>query len=382
MPRSPRRRFKVASLGLAIVASLALLEVGFRIRAHRANTRTLSAAFEVAAAPDAGGRTRFIDIIQESQNDNLIYELRPNLDVVFKDLPMRTNSHGFRSPEVPYEAPPDTRTIVGIGASIMFGHGVSEGEEYPRLLEDRLNARDSKVKWRFVNTSVPSYNVVMKVETLVEKGLAFQPDLVLLNIAGNNLDLPQYIRKHEDVSDMRRSFLLDFFRDREARREEHESRNAKLAFVEKKRLRWRETMTTHPQSIPERFRDLVGWDPFIGALDRLQGLSELHGFPVVVFANLEVDLVPEMLEACRERGFHTVSLMPDLVAYIEHHTKQPFTLHKYVRTHLVVSRENLHPSARQHTLAADRLERALEEIGLLEPPTVPTASANQGLLER
>ena len=65
--------------------------------------------------------------------------------------------------------------------------------------------------WRCINTSAPSYNVVTKVETLKEKGLRFEPDLVVLEIALNNLDLPNYIRVEEDPYDLSRSFLLDYF---------------------------------------------------------------------------------------------------------------------------------------------------------------------------
>lgn len=341
-----------------------LLEAGFRVHAHGRNKRTLAQALEVAAQGPIGGRVRFADIIQPNPNDNIIYELRPNLDTTFKGEALHTNSHGFRSPECALEAKFGELTMVGIGASMMFGHGLPDDHLYARRLESLLNERGEA--WRFINTSVPSHNVVMKVETFKTKALAFKPDVVLLNIAGNNLDLPEYVRKRQDPLAADRSFLIDFFADWAGRKRIGEERMAEVAWVDRKSIDWISLIKTHPDQIPEPFKDLVGWAPFRRALDELAELSRLHDFEVVMFAFIEHDLVPAMLEEGRLRGFHISSLMPDLNRYFEERTGEGFTVEAYKASDLVVSRENLHPSRLQHEMAADRLLADLEACGALD----------------
>ncbi|MCZ6596652.1 MAG: hypothetical protein O7B99_03335 [Planctomycetota bacterium] len=361
-----RNRFKVLVTVLAPIVSLLLIEAGFRYRAWVRSKDTLSEAFSVPRDKPSFGRTRFLDIIQPNSNDSIIYELRPSLDVVYKGKPLRTNSHGFRGPEYDVEADEGTLTIVGIGASIMFGHGVGNGEEYSAILERELNRRVPAAKWRFVNTSAPSYNVVMKVETLRTKGLRFEPDLVILNIAGNNLELPNYVRLPEDPLDFKRSFLLDFFSGVRKREEETEKRDAVLARVDKSKLSWGAMVSTNPEEIPPSFRHLVGWDPFYAAMDHLKRLSEEHGFEVIVFTTLDLDITSKMLREGEARGFHAVSLMDDLVEYMEERDPEGFSLERYAKSELVVSAGNLHPSVIQHRMAARRLLTEMQRLGVIE----------------
>lgn len=365
--KKPRSNlFKLASVVLAPVICLLLIEGGLRVSAHSGNKRTLESAMLIAASPDPEGRTRFVDIIQPNDNDKIIYDLRPNLDTTFKGMALKTNSAGFRSPEVPLEAEPGQLTILGVGASIMFGHGLADGEEYIPQVQAALNEQYPERSWRFINTAVPSHNLVMKIETLMERGLAYKPDLVFVNIAGNNLDLPQYIRTRQDPLDMGRSYLWDFFRERKERKQISDKRTEEMAYVDKSKLTWRVDIPTHPDRIPEQFRDLVGWAPFRAAMDRLKELQAEHGFEVVIFACLEHDLVPAMLEEGSKRGFLVISLQGDLEAYLLKHTKQAFTIKKYARSNLIVSRNNQHPSVIQHKMAAERIMQDLKSLGIIE----------------
>lgn len=364
--RARRHRFKLWVTILAPVVALLLLEAGFRYRAWVRNKSTLSEAFSVPPAEPEVARTRLIDIIRPSLNDSIIYELRPDLDVLFKGQPLKTNSHGFRGPEYDARADEGTFTIVGIGASIMFGHGVGTGEAFPELLERELDERVPGARWRFVNTSVPSYNVVMKVETLRTKGLQFEPDLVILSVASNNLDLPNYIRLERDPLDLERSFLLDFVSGTLRRIEENERRGAVLAHVDKRKLSWGVMADTDPQEIPPAYRHLVGWEPFYAAMDDLQAMSEEHGFEVIVFANLDLTITSKILREGAERGFHAVTIMDDLTAYLEERGAEGFTLERYVESDLIVGDGNHHPSVIQHRMIASRLLTEIERVLALE----------------
>ena len=114
-------------------------EVLCRLRVQSLNRETLQASLDRPVEMSAQGQATLGDLIQLSSNDRIAYELRPELDgVTFKDRPVTTNTYGFRSAELPHEAGPDTVTIVGIGDSVMFGHGVGDGECYLDQLQRLL----------------------------------------------------------------------------------------------------------------------------------------------------------------------------------------------------------------------------------------------------
>ena len=60
-----------------------------------------------------------------------IFEIgRPNVRGIFHGAYFRTNSAGFRSPEIPTEAPDDVFRIVITGDSVTQGWGVEEQETF------------------------------------------------------------------------------------------------------------------------------------------------------------------------------------------------------------------------------------------------------------
>ena len=376
--RGRSNAFKLAVLGVALLLGLGVVEAAFRYRAWKLNRESLESAFEVPPDTPAVQRTRFCDMIRPSPNDRIIYELRPNLDVEFSGARVHTNDLGFRGPDVPLQADEGTITIVGIGASIMFGYGVADDENFLAVTGELLRRRHPERSWRTINTAVPSYNVVTKVEVLEEKGLQFHPDLVILGIANNNLDLPNYVRIDEDPLDLGRSFLLDFFRERRAIEDETARRDSVLAAVNKEKLSWHAQVASDPSRIPERYRDLVGWEPFRRAMDELARTSLEQGFEVVCVANLDLDISAQMLDEARQRGFHTLMVMDDLRDFIDRQYHEEFTLERYQQSALVVNKANAHPSALQHRMIANRIERLMTNSGLIDRlyAKVPPPSAS------
>ena len=357
---------RLAILGISVLLSVAAVEAVFRYRAWQLDYESLEGAFARQAESSPSGRTRFIDVIQPSANERIIYELRPNLRTEFAGQPMSTNSFGFRMPEFPREKQPGMITILGLGGSIMFGHGVADGEDFFSVMAAQIRSALPDRAWRCINTAVPSYNVVMKVETLKDKGLQFAPDLVVLGIASNNLDLPNYIRVADDPYDFKKSFILDYFDELSGLKEEESERIDELALVDHPKLSWGAVAVTAPSKIPERYRDLVGWRPFYNAMDELKALSEKHGFPVVVIANLDVDLAAQMLEAAKERGFEVILTRDDLETYFKEVRHEEFSIDRYCKSDLVVSTENLHPSVIQQRMMGKRLAKELWQRGLIK----------------
>lgn len=90
-------------------------------------------------------------------------------------VPVRINSHGFRSDrEYSYQPPPGVRRIVAVGDSFTFGHGVKADEAFPAVLERELPSTE------VINLAVSGYGVDQQLLMLTHRGVRYQPDVVLL----------------------------------------------------------------------------------------------------------------------------------------------------------------------------------------------------------
>lgn len=112
-----------------------------------------------------------------SSNPKLYYELVPGVAGV--------NSAGYRGPQYPERKPTGVKRIVGVGNSTLFATELAEKDGYLRRLEGLLNeAGDRTVQ--IVNLAVPGYNTHQELEMLRTRGLAFDPDLVILGYDHND----------------------------------------------------------------------------------------------------------------------------------------------------------------------------------------------------
>ena len=94
----------------------------------------------------------------------------------------RINSAGFRDPERAKRKPQATRRILLLGDSVAWGWGVDDGKRFSDLLEARLGPGVE-----VCNLAVPGYGTDQQYWTLAERGLAMQPDLVLLCFVINDV---------------------------------------------------------------------------------------------------------------------------------------------------------------------------------------------------
>lgn len=92
------------------------------------------------------------------------------------DVPVRINTQGFRADrEYSPEPPSGILRIVAVGDSFTFGNGVDVHEAWPAVLERRLEAE-------VINLGVAGYGVDQQLLILESRGLAFEPDVVLLGL--------------------------------------------------------------------------------------------------------------------------------------------------------------------------------------------------------
>jgi hypothetical protein len=108
------------------------------------------------------------------------WKLRPNLETTWYGAKFRTNSHGFRTPEVELEKPPGTYRIVVFGSSNTMGYGVHDEETYTQHLEAWLNqcARPG-LRTEVVNLAVSGDSPSRRLARLQQEAARFQPDWVL-----------------------------------------------------------------------------------------------------------------------------------------------------------------------------------------------------------
>jgi len=349
-------RIALALCGLA--AALLAAEVGVRVMNAREDEALFDRARLAAGRPLPKGPVSLGDLIRASEIPDLIYELRPGLERVdYVGAAVSTNADGFRRTTPTGPATDTTYRVLGLGDSVMFGQGVSDGREYLGRLEKNLQRDDPSRDWQLLNAAVPGYNTAQQVAYLKARGLAFEPDLVLVGFVSNDVNLPSFLNRARDPFGLDYSALAAWFS------EEHSEDSGGLLAPAPTKADRVFRVEADPEKVEPRWRHLVGWSAVEAALDELKSLSEEHGFRVLFFSHRESEHSEAALEAARARGFATCNLAPRLANYMRDHGIQ-----SYRGSELTVSETDPHPSPVHHRIASDGLQRALERLGIAKVP--------------
>jgi hypothetical protein len=110
------------------------------------------------------------------------YLLRPNREYKWEGIPVQINSRGFRTEEFAVPKPANTYRILNLGDSIVFGWEVRQEETYGKRLEYVLNKREDGSKYEVINAGIPAWNLESERNFLLQEGLEYQPDLVILDV--------------------------------------------------------------------------------------------------------------------------------------------------------------------------------------------------------
>jgi lysophospholipase L1-like esterase len=153
--------------------SLALAVLGAEAALRCAGYDPLREAFS--------GRAR---LVRPSSAPGRGYELVPGARGPGWGTTVEINSHGFRGPETPLEAPGRTR-IVALGDSITFGNDLAYDETWPARLERELRAAGQATD--VLNLALGGYDTAQEVATLEALGIPFAPAHVILGYCVNDL---------------------------------------------------------------------------------------------------------------------------------------------------------------------------------------------------
>jgi len=330
---------------VGIAMALVVLEVGFRI--HGALT------FRNIYSIDTGHRdplvrpgeeTALHEIIQVSGNRRMVYDLVPSSTYRFIDVEVVTNPLGFRDREYPARKPPGTKRIVGVGDSVMFAYGVDVEDSFLARVEEDLN-REGTIRYEIINTAVPGYNTVMQMEALKEKIDISQVDMIVVNVVGNDFDLPKFIVEKPDYLSLRRLFAIEYF-----------SKYRGFRFV---RAPFDETgmwWEGDPEKVPAEYRDIVGDASWKDAIEKLAAFRDRWGFEVIVLWDNPLADPPTIVpRVSRQLGFTYVEVVPDWNEFRDRHPRTEWML---------AESDRFHPTAAGHRVIADTLREAIVSTGL------------------
>jgi hypothetical protein len=363
-PRWARWTLLISSTLLTLLT----VETGLRFAAHLEHTRhrrALAGLGTVELAPEPGS-TKLGHLIRRSEHPRLIYELKPGLDVTYIGKRVMTNSRGLRSPEIPLDKPSGTIRILGLGDSLMFGWGVSESECYLRLIESKLNARYPEVDWQVINGGIPGYNTAMEVEFLLRRGLELEPDAVVIEFVGNDLDLPNFIWLRTDYLSPRRLLLLELLGEQG----HHSERDAPTELIAAPLALNGRHYARGLLETPSRYRSMVGVGAYRAALVELAHLGREHDFATLV---VSLHRVPTFVRrAAAANRFPIAEAAEGIRAYLDENGHR-----QYYPSPLTIGPRDPHPSAIAHRIQADAYLEGLERSGILRQ-LVASASRTRG----
>jgi lysophospholipase L1-like esterase len=305
------------------------------------------------AVPDSDTETTDLrGLVRASASTDLVYELKPELDCVFKGVRVRTNSHGMRNVECPRDKAEGVLRIAGLGDSVMFGWGVAEEETFLRLLEHRLtHAGFGGQEIEVLNFAVPGYNTAMEVTALREKALDFSPDVVVLHFVNNDFDLPRFMIEGPDVWSLRRSWTVDLIRDgwrslRASGEQWHEPRELEILSPARR------------DRVRQRYAHLAGPEAFEAAMVSLEKMTRARSI-AVVFVTMQTDGEPyaAAYRAAQRHGFHVVTVASYFTDYVRDHQVQP-NREGWADT-FWLSRRDPHPNQLGHRLFADAISHTV-----------------------
>jgi hypothetical protein len=353
-PASASQRLRVAGLlAVACLVSWALAELALRVHYALTYSATLEDLAEEHTPPSRGAVVSLGQMLRPSPHERIVFELIPDLDVVFMGSRVRTNAQGWRDEPHDLAKPPGTIRIAGIGDSVMFGWGVAEGERYTNVLERELNRRHSDRRWEVMTFAAPGYNLVMELEVLRRYALAYDPDAVLYGFVANDACLPNFVSSKLRVLSTA-SFVVHYVNQlagaSHALVARHQVVDADLGEARP----WVRFCT--PSSVPPAYRDLVGWERFREALEELAEIGARGDMPVVFLSHFASGEMPELWQ------------LEDLIAVdvrlsdadrlgAGRDDPEGRALHR-------IGRGDPHPSARGHAVIAGEIFRTLEARGV------------------
>lgn len=162
---------------------------------------------------------------------DLFWKLTPGFGGTWDGSPISINSHGLRDVDFPQIKPDGVFRILSLGESGTFGVYVNPEDTYNKVLEQLLNQNSTNKRYQVINAGVSSYTSFQGARYLETKGMALEPDIVLVYF-GQNDTLPTYF---EDRVTQTNAFSIPVygrgFTDKQIWQMRHRGQNARRLFI-------------------------------------------------------------------------------------------------------------------------------------------------------
>jgi lysophospholipase L1-like esterase len=168
---------KLILLLLSAGFTLVTLELGYRVIIFGADSFSIEKM-------DSFHRLGYSYIVQPSDCPEMVYELAPNLDVLFKLAPFQTNAAGQRDTAYNLPKPPGVFRIAVLGDSLTMGSGVPLEETYHARLEHALNQGGGT--YEVISFGAGGYSLRQYLGVLHCRAAAYDPDLILIGFYPEN----------------------------------------------------------------------------------------------------------------------------------------------------------------------------------------------------
>lgn len=168
--------------------------------------------WERSTAQDTLGWTlvasRRMPLERHGSEERPYYLFVPERQYNWEGVPVHINARGLRNETVEIPKPEKTYRILNIGDSVAFGWEVNYEETYGQQFEQMLNERDDGLQYEVINAGVPGWTLEMERDFLLQEGLDYEPDMILLDITlvndvygkgpavSENPDLFAWLRDH------------------------------------------------------------------------------------------------------------------------------------------------------------------------------------------
>lgn len=107
-------------------------------------------------------------------------------------MEVRTNALGHRDP-TPRPPRPGEKTLVFLGDSVTFGHGVNIEDRFDTLLAGLL--QDAGLSYRLINTGVNAWGTLQETRYLRDHFEQLDPDILVITFTGNDPSDDAYFRE-------------------------------------------------------------------------------------------------------------------------------------------------------------------------------------------
>ncbi|MEJ2138052.1 MAG: hypothetical protein P8Y61_01140 [Gammaproteobacteria bacterium] len=168
----PEKLRRVAVLALVIIVAL---ELSLRFYIFGLDALSYKKMNSHLLLMDSG-------LVQPAANTDIYYELRPNLDSLFRGKRLVSNSRGLPDKEYTIEKPDAVYRIAVAGSSWTMATGVEPEQAYHSILEERLNEIYTPKKFEVINFALEHYGLSEIVASIRYKALEYDPDMIIVSI--------------------------------------------------------------------------------------------------------------------------------------------------------------------------------------------------------